>query len=167
MTKDIRKYINLFVDGKGYAGQIKDFDPPKLALKMEEFRAGGMEVPVEIPMGMEKMEASFTLRSYSLDVLGLWGVGVGTQVPFLAREALESHDGTVKYVEHTMRGRIRKMDAGTSKPGEAADLKVEMALDYYKLIHNGTLVHEIDGPNMVRTVNGNDVLAAFRAALLR
>ena len=39
------KNINLFIDGRGYAGKVDEFDPPKLTIKTEEFRAGGMDAP--------------------------------------------------------------------------------------------------------------------------
>lgn len=162
---DVRKNLNLFVDGRGYAGQIEDFNAPKLALKTEEYRAGGMDAPLDITMGMEKLVTDFSLLSYSRDVLASFGVAEGFTVPFVAREALESHDGTVTQVVHTMRGKITTLDPGTSKAGDKPSLKVSLTLNYYKLQHGNTVVHEIDVENMVRIVNGVDSLAAMRAAL--
>ena len=164
-ARDVRKNLNLFVDGRGYAGQVEEFNAPKLALVTEEFRAGGMDAPVELTMGMEKLECDFSLISYDRDVLSLFGVAEGALVPFVAREALESFDGTVTPVVHTMRGKIREMDPGTSKAGEKPSLRVAMALTYYKLQHGDTTVLEIDVENMVRVVNGADALSATRAAL--
>ena len=40
-----------------------------------------------------------------------------------------------------------------------------LALRYYKLTHGGDVVHEIDIPNMVRTIGGVDQLSAVRSAL--
>ena len=164
-ARDVRKNINLFVDGRGYAGQIEEFVSPVLALVTEEFRGGGMDAPIEISMGMEKLEASFSIVSYDREVISKFGVREGASVPFVAREALESFDGAVKAVVHTMRGKIRKLDAGTSKPGTLAPLKAELALVYYKLTHDGATIVEIDVENMVRTINGTDALASVRAAL--
>ena len=164
-ARDVRKNLNLFVDGRGYAGQIEEFNPPKLALTTEEFRGGGMDAPIEITMGMEKLECDFSLIAYDADVLKLFGVSEGNLVPFVAREALESFDGTVTPVVHTMRGKIREIDPGTSKPGDKPSLKVAMALTYYKLQHGAETVLEVDVENMVRVVNGVDSLALQRAAL--
>jgi P2 family phage contractile tail tube protein len=164
-ARDVRKNMNLFVDGRGYAGQIEELTPPVLASKMEEFRGGGMDAPVELKMGTEKLESSFSLIAYDKDVLALFGVANGALVPFTIREALESFDGTVTTVVHSMRGRIRKIDPGTSKSGDKASLMVEMALTYYKLQHGETVVQEIDVENMIHKVNGVDVLAAQRAAI--
>lgn len=164
-ARDVTKNINLFVDGRGYAGQVEEINPPKLTLKTEEFRAGGMDAPIELTMGLEKLEADFSLVSYDKDVLAMFGVAEGVTVPFVAREALESFDGTVTPVVYTMRGKIKEIDPGTKKPGEKPSLKISLALTYYKMQHGGTVVHEIDVQNMVRIVNGVDVLIAQRAAL--
>lgn len=164
-ASDVRKNLNLFVDGRGYAGQVDEVNPPKLTRKTEEFRGGGMNTPVEIPLGTEKLEGDFTMVSYSADVLAHFGVAAGNTVPFVLREALESLDGTVTPVVHTMRGTIKELDPGTSKPGEPAKLKCMMALTYYKLQHGDRVVQEIDPVNMVHIVDGVDQLAAQRAAL--
>ena len=83
----------------------------------------------------------------------------------MAREALESFDGTVTPVIHTIRGKIKEMDPGTSKAGEKTTLKVTMTLTYYKLQHGANVVQEIDAQNMIHLVNGVDRLAEQRAAL--
>jgi P2 family phage contractile tail tube protein len=164
-ARDVRKNLNLFVDGRGQAGQIDEFNAPKLTLQTEEFRGGGMDAPIDLTMGMEKLTTDFSLVAYRREVLALFGVAEGQFVPFVAREALESHDGTVTAVVHTMRGKITEMDPGTSKPGTIAPIKFAMSLVYYKLEHGGQVIHEVDVENMVRIVNGVDVLSAQRAAL--
>lgn len=164
-ARDIRKNFNLFVDGRGYAGQADEFNAPKLTLQTEEFRAGGMDAPIDVTMGMEKLVCDFSLKSYDRNVLALFGIVEGSNVPVTVREALESYDGTTTAVAHTMRGKITEIDPGTSKPGELPPLKVTMTLSYYKMKHGETVVHEIDVENMVRVINGTDVLSDLRAAL--
>lgn len=164
-ARDVRKNHNIFVDGRGYAGQSDEFNAPKLTLQTEEFRAGGMDLPIDVTMGMEKLACDFALKAYDKNVLALFGVAQGASVPLVVREALESFDGTVTPVVHTMRGKITELDPGTSKPGELPTLKITMSLTYYKLQHGDTVVHEIDAENMVRVINGVDALEAIRAAL--
>lgn len=164
-ASQIRKNFNLFVDGRGYAGQGQEFNAPKLSLKVEEWRGGGMNAPLELDMGLEKLESDFTLLQYSADVLALFGLAAGNTVPLVVREALESFDGTVTPVTHTMRGRIKEVDGGTSKPGDVVPVKFTLALEYYRLQHGDRTVQEIDIPNMVHLIDGVDRLAAQRAAL--
>ena len=65
----------------------------------------------------------------------------------------------------TMRGRVKELDMGTWKPGEAAKLKCSLMLEYYKFSEDGKVLIEVDVPNMKRVVNGVDQLAATRANL--
>ena len=165
MVENVLKNVNLFVDGRGYAGQVEELTPPKLSMKTEEFRAGGMDAVIELDMGMEKLEASFSLKKYDKDVLSLFGLAPGNLVPLTFRGAVESEDGTVKPLVVQLRGKIREIDDGTWKPGEAASLKVAMSVRYYKRTLDGVDIHEIDVENMIRKINGVDQLAAQRTAL--
>ena len=64
-----------------------------------------------------------------------------------------------------VRGYVREVDWGTWKPGEKSPLKCMMAVRYYRFLHDGDVLHEIDVDNMVRIVNGVDQLEAQRQAL--
>lgn len=164
-ARDILKNFNLFVDGRGYAGQIGEYTPPNPSIATEEFRAGGMDAPIELDMGQELMETSFQLRAYDADVLAWWGVAPGNTLQLTARGALESHDGTVKPVVHNLRGMIKAPDRGTWSPGQTATLGITMSIEYFKESINDTLICEIDVKNMIRNVGGNDRLAEIRAAI--
>lgn len=161
----VRKNFTISVDGRGYAGDVDEFNAPKLAVKTEEFRAGGMDAPIKLDMGKEAMDADFSLKSYDPDVLSYFGVAEGNDTPFTAREVLESADGTTTSVVHTMFGKVIEMDGGTSKAGEMVVQKITMSLRYYKLEHGGRVVQEIDIANMIHIVDGVDTLANQRAAL--
>lgn len=164
-ARDVLKNLNIFVNGKGYAGQIEDYNPPKQTLKTEEFRGGGMNAPIELTMGMEKLDSDFSLIAYDADVLRSFGVVEGNQIPFTIRGHLESFDGSTSAVVHNLRGKIKEIDRGTWKPGEKAALKISMALSYFKETRDGVVIHEIDVENMVHTVDGVDLLSAARASL--
>ncbi len=164
-AREILKNMNLFVDGRGYAGQVTEYNAPDLALLIEDHRAGGMDGPVGLEMGMEGLETSFSLSAYDADVLALFGIAQGRTVACTARGALESYDGTVKAVVHAMRGKITRMARGTWTPGTLPALQVTMRLDYYRETHDGRELHEIDLINMVRVIDGVDQLAEQRAAL--
>ena len=70
--------FNLFVDGKGYVGLATEVNLPKLKRKTEEHRAGGMDGPIKMGLGMEMLEAGFTLTGVSKDVLVFFGVADDT-----------------------------------------------------------------------------------------
>ncbi len=74
MLDDILKNMALFVDGRGYAGNVEELTLPKLTMKTEEFRGGGMDAPIEVEMGMEKLECEFTLTRFDKEALKLFGL---------------------------------------------------------------------------------------------
>lgn len=165
MLNDIFKNMNLFVDGRGYAGNVEELTPPKLTMKTEEFRNGGMDAPVEVEMGMEKLEASFSLTKYDSGVLSQWGLAPGQTKPLTFRGSLAGEDGVEKPVIIQLQGMLKEVDPGSWKPGERATLKGMVAVRYYKQSINGQVVHEIDVPNMIRVINGVDQLALTRRNL--
>lgn len=159
------KHFNLFVDGRGYAGKIEELTPPKLAIKAEEFRAGGMDAPIDIDLGMEKLECEFTLGEYNEDIIRLYGLHDNAAVSLRMKGSIESDD-LQSYrtpVEIMIRGRWREIDWGTWKGGDNSTKKVSVAVSYYKYISGGETLIEIDVPNMIRIVNGIDQLAISRA----
>ena len=165
MIEDVLRNINLFVDGQGYAGKVLELNPPKLVIKTEEYRAGGMDAPVDIDLGLEKLQADFTMGSVDGEILKRWGVIAAPAIPVSFRGALQSEDGTVKAAEIRMRGRIIEVDWGTWKPGERAQTKYMMTPRYYFASIHGQTIHEIDIDRMVRIIDGVDQLAEQRAAL--
>ena len=162
---NILRNVNLFVDGRGYAGRVAQVTLPKLTVKTEEHRAGGMDAPVELDMGLEKLEASWTMSSVDADLLRRWGLAAGETTPCVFRGALQSEDGGVTAAVATCRGTVREVDYGDWKPGEKAELKAMMAVRRYRLELGGETIHDIDVDNMVRIVDGTDQLAAQRQAL--
>lgn len=165
VARNILKNMTVSVDGRGYAGNVDEYTPPQLNLSTEDYRAGGMDAPVTLDMGMEALETSFVLSAYDADVLRQFGIAEGEKVPFVGRGALESYDGTVTAVRHTMRGKITGIDRGTWSPGTRATMTITIRLDYYREEHDGSTIHEIDIENMTRVINGTDYMSAIRTAL--
>jgi len=164
---NVLKNMNLFVDGKGFAGKVTELVLPKLTMKTSEYRAGGMDMPVEVDMGMEKMEADFTLNGYDPAVLPLFGISVGVKRQLLtARGSLvDEVTGLQRPIEAILHGAFKEVDMGTWKPGEDATLKISMSVSHYELIHDGIPIYIIDPENMLRLIDGVDMLAITRANL--
>lgn len=160
----ILKNFNLFVDGRGYAGRAEEVSPPKLTIKTEELRAGGMDAPAAIDMGMEKLEASFSLVEYDTAVLKQFGLVSGNSVAITLRAALVD-DETTTPMAISLRGMFTEIDMGKFKAGDKAVMQCNVACRYYKLEIDGKAAIEIDIDNMVRNIDGVDKLAEVRAAL--
>ena len=161
----ILRNFNLFIDGRGYAGEANMVTLPTLAVKTEAYRAGGMDAEVDIDMGMEKLEASLELSGIDRDLVRQWGLSEGNQIPLTVRGALRDDDGTTTPVVVNLRGQVKQLDWGDWKAGESVPIKAMISVRYYKYVDNGDTLIEIDVENMVRIVDGVDQLAEMRAAL--
>ena len=157
--------LNLFVDGVSFQGDVPSLTLPKLTLKMEEHRGGGMDAPVELDMGMEKQEANFTTTGVRRESLKFFGLADGTAFNGTFRGAYKGLKGKVTPVIVTLRGTLKEVDMGDWKPGDKAEIKHSIGLTYYKLEVDGRTVYEIDPIGMRRVINGVDQLAAQRSAL--
>jgi P2 family phage contractile tail tube protein len=158
----ILKNFSLFADGRGLAGLIETLTLPTITLKMEEFRGGGMDAPVEHDMGMEKLEGTFQLQEYNPDIMALLGQ---TNVQFTARGAIRRDGEDAVAVVVNMTGMIKQKEPGDWKAGESSMPTFSYTLRYYKLTVDGREIYEIDKVNMVRRVNGVDQLATIRQAI--
>lgn len=161
-ASDILKHFQLFVDGVGFAGNADEVQLPSLSIVEEEFRAGGMDAPIGIDMGMEKLEASFTLPKFSKEVLGQFGLAEGSDTQLTVRASLESIDGTKTPVVVSMRGKIKSAEPSSFQAGQKASWAFTVSLRYYRYDQGGSIIHEIDVLNMKRVINGVDQLAQHR-----
>ncbi len=160
----ILKNFNLHVDGKGHAGRVEEVTTPKLTIKTEEIRAGGMDAPAEVDMGMEKIEMSFSLIEYDPDVLTKFGVVSGNSVAISLRGALVDDTTTTPMIIR-VQGMFREIDMGNFKAGEKSVMQCAVACRYYAVEIGGKKLIEIDVDNMTRVIDGEDKLSEIRAAL--
>jgi len=162
---DVMRAFTMFADGFGKLGDCSELGLPKITVKSEEFRPGGADVPVEVDLGLEKLEATFTLSAFDAQIMGLVAVGPGNDKQFTFRGSLASEDGTEKGVLVKMTGSLAESDPGSWKAGDAAELKGRIAIKYYKLAIGDAVIHEIDINGLKRVINGVDVLAQRRINL--
>jgi len=161
------KNFNTFIDGQGFAGIVTEAVLPKLARIMEDYRAGGMNAPIESDQGMEKLETELTFGEIVRSILEQFGICNASGVGMRFRAAVQSDSGdcSVDAVEVVMRGRFREMDFGSAKSGDETVFKVSGGLTYFKYMVNDEVIIEIDVLNMVEIVNGVDRLKEQRDAI--
>ena len=157
--------MNAHIDGVSFAGDITIVTLPKLTLKTEEHRAGGMDAPVEMDQGMEKLEASFSGKGVRPEAMKFYGLADQTAFNAVFRGSYKGQKGATTAVVATLRGMLKEIDGGDWKPGDAGEFKYSVACSYYKLEVDGLLIYEIDPIASVRIVDGRDQLADIRAAL--
>lgn len=163
----VLKNYNIFNDAQSYQGIAGEIALPKLSRKLEEFRGGGMDGPVDLDLGQEKLEMEWTVKGFDLGVMRQYGyVGVSGIALRFNGAYQEDENCSVQAVQVSVRGRHVEIDNGTAKAGEAnADTKIKSSLSYYKLTVDNEDIIEIDMVNFIFVVNGVDQLAAMRAAI--
>lgn len=154
------KNFNLFNDGNSYLGQVESVTLPKLSRKMEEWRGGGMDGPVECDLGQEVITLEWTAGGLLKHALAQYGLPVRFAGAFQADD-----DAAVDAVEVLVRGRHKEIDFGDGKAGENTQNKYTTTCTYYRLEVNGSTLIEIDLLNFIFVVNGVDRLADQRRAL--
>lgn len=160
------KNMNLFNDGNSYVGQVLEVTLPKLTRKMEEYRGGGMNGPVQIDLGQEALEIEWTCGGLMREVLNQYGMSTHHGVALRFAGAYQREDSAaVDAIEINLRGRHKEIDFGTAKLADDTTFKVATVLSYYKLTINGEDIIEIDCVNFIEKVNGTDRLADIRKAI--
>jgi P2 family phage contractile tail tube protein len=160
------KAFAAFVDGTNYMGEVPEVTLPTLSRKMEEYRSGGMNGPVSLDFGQEKMEAEIKAAGWIAGLAAKWGAGVHDAVLIRFAGAVQADDSeAVTPVEVVMRGRLSERNPGAAKAGDNTERTYKYALSYYKEVVDGQVELEIDLVNMIENVAGQDNLAATRTAL--
>lgn len=160
------KNFNVFNDASSWLGLVSEFSLPKLSRTMEEYRGGGMNGPVDIDLGQEKIESEITLGGLVLQAFQQYAQPKADGVLLRFNGAYQDDSlGVTKAVQVVMRGRYSEIDMGSAKAGDNTEHKITMTCSYYKLTIDGVDVIEIDLVNFIEIVNGEDLLDAQRSAM--
>ena len=168
MIPKILKNFNLYVgdDDPRYAGKCS-VTLPTLTINTEEHRAGGMDAPVAIDMGMNAIDIEFSLSEYDPTALSFFGIsGSSENLPkIIAKGALQGDDGEVTSAIVTAIGIMTETNLGAWVAGEMTENTFKINCRYYSFDLDGTVIHEIDTVNMIRMINGTDQLEPIRGAI--
>ncbi|EPO8124337.1 phage major tail tube protein [Pseudomonas aeruginosa] len=165
MIPQVLTNTNLFIDGISFQGDVPSLTLPKVTVKTDDYSAGGMDGSIDMDMGLERMESSFTTNGVRREALNFFGLADGTAFRGVFRGAFKAQKGKVTAVTATIRGTLKEVDPGDWKAGDKAEFKYSVGVTYYKLEVDGRVVFEIDPLAPLRVINGVDQLAETRAAL--
>ena len=139
------KNLNAHVDGKGYLGEVVEFEQPALALATEDYRGGGMLGSVKIDMGLEGMEAKLKMGGHVRELIRKFGTPQVDGVRVRLTGAYQSEDGRrAQAVECFIGGRFSEIGFGTSKAGDDTEEEFTVPLSYYRRVVDGITDIEID-----------------------
>lgn len=161
-TPRVLKNFNTFVNGVGYAGRVEEIELPEIAIKMEEWRGGGMDGSTELDMGMEVMTSKITMGEYIPDLVT--ALANGSRIQFRGSLKRDSDLASVRVIVE-LGARFKKFTPGSWKAGDIAKGEHELTVDYFRWNQAGVDLMEIDVINMKRVIGGVDQLAGMRADL--
>ena len=155
------------VNDIGYRGALDRFMPPKIVPLLEEHRASGMDTPIDLDMGIEKLTTEMRFRGFYASLLDGVGLKDLDSVQVEVKGALEDAiDGTVEGVVLTMTGKVTNYDPGDWLAGtENSTVTLGLTLTYLKISVNNSDKIEIDVLNGKRIVNGVDQRAEINNVL--
>lgn len=160
------KDMNFFEGGTSFKGQIPEVTLPKLTMKLEDYRAGGMLGPVPIDFGMEKIELEFKAGGLVRELFRNFGAtSLDANLNRFAGAYQDDSTGAVVACEIVTRGRTAEIDMGTAKPGDDTEQTFKTTCSYYKLTVDGEDWIEIDMIGGTFIVFGQDRRAEIRAAI--
>jgi uncharacterized protein len=163
---NILQDFTVWIDGVGKIGEAPEFQPPEINISVEEFRGGGMDGTIEIPMGIEKIEFDFQLHTWDEQIWTKLGYGPGSlDVPITFRGYLLSPGGAEKSVYIYTQSLIKSIKPGKVTAGKKVEMTINLVARYYQHIVDGNTLAEIDVFDKVMYLNGVDKAQAARKAL--
>lgn len=157
---------NVYLDDTNFIGRALEVEIAKVSVKTTEHQTLAMVGPLELFQGIEKLEAKIKWAAFSSDVLSKLVPTRATKLTIRVaqQEYKESSVIATKQVRAIMVGRLKEQSVGTLKAGEG-EVETVFAVDYFKKVVDGKDVLEIDIPNYIYRVDGEDIYEEVRTAL--
>ncbi|MBI1495411.1 phage major tail tube protein [Halocynthiibacter styelae] len=165
MTHILRKF-NAHVDGYSTHLEIEKITPPLVRDQVEAIKAGGLLGELDVPLGVQKLEAGLMVNSRNKLLMGKAGLtpGKSTRVTFRGVSVSEI-DGSQQDEVLIIQGRLN-VDSNDWQAQSKTDTDYKIgSITYYKHLIDGQLVYEIDLLNMIGVVDGVDQWADIRGGL--
>lgn len=160
---------NIYLEGSSLMGQAKEVMLPTVENKMAPHNALGMIGDMEVPSGIQAMEATIVWNSFYADALKKLGVlsgAVKIQVRFSVDEynssgGLTSRKPGVVY----MTCQPKNFPLGSFKQHENVELESKVTVYAVKLEIDSEVIMDLDLNANIYIVGGVDQLAQYRANL--
>ncbi len=159
---------NVLLNGASMLGRAEEVDLPDIKFTMADHKALGLVGKMELPTGIDKLEASFKWNALYADVMATIPNPFKV-VSLQVRASVETFDssGRSKQVPLVvyLNGSFKEFSGGKFKQHDNAEFPSKMGVIYIKQVLDGQELYEIDVLNNIHKVNGEDLLSAYRANL--
>ncbi|MEM1284959.1 MAG: phage major tail tube protein [Pseudomonadota bacterium] len=164
--RSILRNFTAYEDGSNFHLVVKELVLPAIRDMTEEARGGGMDVPVDVALGLQKLAAEIKLEGRSRDLMLKAGLkpGMHKRVTFRGY-SVDELDGAEHSELVIIEGRINANPDAWKHGGIVGVSYPVTSIIYFKHAVDGEVIHEIDAANMVRIVGGVDQNTGARDAL--
>lgn len=157
---------NVYIDGRSQVGRAKKVTLGDITAVMNEIKALGMVGVIEAFAGFEKMEGSIEWNSFYPDVFRKAYNPMRT-IPLMVRanhqEVSSAGIGKEESLVTHLNVTFKKNPLGAISPHEAAEFTSEISILSVVQKIGGVEILAFDPVNNIFRVNGEDMLARFRA----
>ena len=170
MTIRIRQLqsCNIYAEGGPFLGAASSIVLPDVKHKASEHKAGDLIGTPKLPGAMEPLQATVKMNGMYEDFHAITA-NPNHMVSLMVRANQKAAEGMNDPVDQPvivyLRGWFSGRKIGELQSTDATKPEYTMEVFYYRLSVDGNDVEEVDLANSVHRVNGQDILADYRANL--
>lgn len=156
---------NVYLDGETLIGRLDEVELPSIKFNTEEVKALGLFSAIELPSGLDKMEAKLKWNAVYGDNFKSESPLKSVSLTIKSNMKSQGAAGSLKDipVTVTISGVFKEVPLGTLKGQEKIDgLQHVMTVYYVKLEEAGKQVYEVDVFNNIIKFGSEDILNEFR-----
>ena len=157
---------NVYINGTSQLGKIEEMTAPGPKFTMSEHKALGMVGKIEFFSGIEKLEGKIKWSSLYADALKLMA-NPFAPINLQVRGSLETYTSqgrtTQVPVVILMTVQSKAFTDAVFKQHDNVEAETPFGATYYKMTLNGEDIMEFDAMANIFKVNGQDLLAEYRA----
>lgn len=159
---------NMYINGSSFLGTIEECTLPDIKAKYAEHKALGMNGSVELPSGIDKMEAKIKFNAPYAKTMVLAADPYKAH-DLMFRGNLETYEGSQRVAQVPykciMKAGFKNINPGSMKQHDNVETESTLNVTYCKLEIDNQVIFEIDVLNNIHKVDGVDILSTYRANL--
>ena len=156
---------NAYLNGETLIGRLEELELPNIKFNTEDVKALGMFSTIELPSGLDKLEAKLKWNAVYGDNFKSESPLKSVSITVKSNMRSQGAGGVLKDipVSVTLSGVFKEIPLGTLKGQEKIDgLQHVMTVYYVKLEEAGKQIYEVDVFNNIIKFGSEDILNEFR-----
>ncbi|WP_104639232.1 phage major tail tube protein [Helicobacter bizzozeronii] len=148
---------NVFIDGNGYSGLLKDFEPPKIEFETLEANASIGKYERALPI-VKPLSSKITFQAIDSQIFSVLSKTQVTKIVIKNNVSGAEDDGSPKeiQIEATMEGSIKSCELPKAEMGKEVEISLEMSVVTLSYKVDKEEVISYDKANSVLKIDGDD-----------